>query len=232
MTDHKALRSIPKSFTLREASDILDKTKLLLAPSLPGCTPRRFDYPIFNGWSHIELCFASSGPIVPKLLLSPDSYLCIATLFFGYSSFLRDKMNVGYEFSGPNIYTGERLDAGPEAIAAIVKKRLAAFDLSGAVAAGTPERILADQPRTDISEDLLELSLCAIYLRKYQEAQTLLQDCVQSAEQDGRPRYLRAGNTGKIYLAKLSADADALRETLIATMNEHWSHFKVVEAER
>ncbi len=106
MTDHKDLSPIPASFTLREASDILDKAKLLLAPALPGCTLRRFDYPIFDGWSHIELCFASSGPIVPKIMLSPDRYMCLGVAFFGYSSFLREKMNVGYEFNGPSIYSG------------------------------------------------------------------------------------------------------------------------------
>ncbi len=225
MTDRKAPNSIPDSFTLHEASDIMDKTKLLLAPSLPGCTLRRFDYPIFDGWSPIELCFASNGPIVPKLVLSPDSYLCIATLYFGYSSFLRDKMNVGFEFKGPDVYAGERLDAGPKAIAAMVRKRLADFDLAGAIAAGTPERILADQPRTDISEDLLELGLCAIYLREYAEARTLLHDCVRHAEKIGRPRYLRAAERANTYLARLDADANALRDTSIATMSEHWSHF-------
>ncbi len=123
---------------------------------------------------------------------------------------------------------GERLDAGPEAIAEAVQKRLADFDLAGAVAAGTPERILADQPRTDISEDLLELSLCAIYQGEYDEARTLLQDCVIHAERIKRPRYLLAADKAKTYRAELDANADALRETLIATMNEHWSHFKVV----
>lgn len=222
--------SLPKSFTLLEASDILDRAKILLEPALPGCTLRRFDYPLLDGWSHLEACFADGGPILPKLLLSPDSYLCMATLFFGYSVMLRDKMNVGFEFGGPNIYKSCRLDAGPEAIAAMVQERLAEFDLPGMIAAGTAERILSDQPRNDIPEDLLELSLCAVYLGNYEEAQTLLQDCVRYAAKDGRPRYLRAGAKGDAYLSKLTADPDALREELTATMNDNWSHFKIVQA--
>lgn len=229
MTHSDPKTSPARSRSLRETSDILDRAKILLAPTLSGCTLRRFDYPLFDGWSHIELCFANDGPIVPKLVLSPDARCFLAMSFFGYSSFLADRMNVGFEFRGPEAYAVELLDAGPEAIAAKVKDRLKDFDLAGAVAAGTPERILTDQPRNDIPEDLLELSLCAAYLEKYHEARTLLQDCIRYAEADRRPRYLRAGSKGETYLAKLNEDADALRATLIATMNKHWSHFKVVE---
>jgi hypothetical protein len=229
MTNTSGLPPIPDSFSLRETSEILDRVKLLLAPTLPGCTLRRFDYPIFDGWSHLELCFADCGPIVPKFVLSPDSYYCITMLYFGYSLFLRDRMNVGFEFPGPDAYCGERHDAGPEAIAAVVRKRLATFDLAAAIAGGTAERIWAKRPMNDFPNELLELSLCGIYLGEYREAQALLQNCLRYAAEDGRALYVKAAAKAEAYLAKLTADPDALRQELIATMDNNWSHFKTVK---
>jgi len=221
--------SIPESYTPRETSDILDQVKRLLAPTLPGCTMRRFDYPIFDGWSHIELCFTGEGPIVPKLIQSPDGYYCIGMPVFGYSSMLQEKMNVGAEFRGPSLAGGERLDKGPAAIAAAIHKSLAKFDLAAAVAAGTAERIWADQPRNQDPRQLFELSLLGIYLRKYQEARELLQDCITLAAQYDQPGFAQVSEKAGPYLSKVTADAEALRATLIATMNDHWSHFKAVD---
>ena len=228
MTDFTPTFSIPESYTPRETSDILDRVKRLLAPTLPGCTMRRFDYPIFDGWSHIELCFADRGPIVPKLILSPDKYYCIAMPIFGYSSMLQEKMNVGAEFRGPPLAGGERLDKGAEAIATAIQKSLLRLDLAAAVAAGTAERIWAGQPRNQDPGQLLELSLLGIYLRKYQEAQELLQDCITLAAQYDQPGFALVSEKAGLTLSKLTADADVLHAALIATMNDHWSHFKVV----
>jgi hypothetical protein len=229
MTDFTPTYSIPESYTLRETSDILDQAKRLLAPTLPGCVMRRFDYPIFDGWSHIELCFADQGPIVPKLILSPDSYYCIAISVFGYSSMLRETMNVGAEFRGPSLAGGERLDKGPEAIAVAIQKGLSKFDLAAAVAGGTADRIWADQPRNQDPSQLLELSLLGIYLGKYLEAQELLHDCITLAAQYDQPGFAQVSEKAGPYLSKVTADGEALRATLIATMNDHWSHFKVVD---
>lgn len=230
MTDIGERPSSPDSFSPREASDILDHVKLLLAPTLPGCTLRRFDYPIFDGWSPIELSFAENGPLPPKLVLSPDGYYCVVMLFFGYSLFLRDEMKVGFEFGGPEVHAWERLDSGPEVIAAAVQKRLADFDLAAAIAAGTVERMWTDQPRDYNLTRRLDLSLCGIYLGEDKEAQNLLRDCLRdAAEGDDDLRYVRFGAKCETYLAKLTADPDALRRELLATMDNNWSHFKVVD---
>jgi hypothetical protein len=229
MTDRTPITSLPESYSPREASDILDRVKRLVAPNLPGCTPRRFDYPIFGGWSHIELCFADRGPLVPKLIVSPDGYYCISSAVFGYSSMLREKMNAGAEFVGPYLGGLERLDAGPDAIAAKVFERLRTFDLPAAIAAGTPERIWADQQRAHVAPQLLELSLCGIYLRHYEDARSLLRDCIRFATQYDQPGFAAAGQKADVYLAKLSAGPEALRDTLVGRMADHWSHFKVVD---
>jgi hypothetical protein len=229
MTDYTPVTSLPESYTPRETSDILDRVKMLVAPKLPGCTPRRFDYPIFDGWSHIELCFSDPGPIVPKLIISPDGYYCISSASFAYSSMLRGKMNVGAEFLRSLMGGAERLDAGPEAIARKVLEAVEAFDLTGAIAAGTVERIWADQPRSQIPPHLLELALCGIYLRAYRDAGALLRDCGRFAAQYGWPGFTAAGQKADAYLAKLSADPEALRDELVTTMEGHWSHFKVVD---
>ena len=229
MTDYTPVTSLPESYTLREASNILDRAKMIAAPKLPGCTLRRFDYPIFNGWSHIELCFADRGPLVPKLIISPDGYYCVSSAVFGYSSMLREEMNVGAEFIRSYMGGLERLDAGPDAIAAKVLELIKTFDLPAAVAAGTPERIWTDQPRGHIAPQLLELSLCGIYLGHYEEAHALLRDCIRFATLYDQPGFAAAGQKADAYMAKLSADPEALRGTLVATMENHWSHFKVTE---
>lgn len=230
MTSTDGLPPIPGSFSPREASDILDRAKRLIAPTLPGCTLRRFDYPIFDGWSPLELCFGDSGPIVPKFVISPDGYFCVAMLSFGYSLFLRDEMRVGFEFRGPRVHAWQRLDAGPEAIAAAVQTGLAKFDLAAAIGGGTIERMWATHPESDNLTQRLDHSLCGIYLGKYAEAQSLLKDCQEEAAKgDDDPRYASFAARCKTYLAKLSDDPAALRLELIATMNKNWSHFKIVD---
>ncbi len=229
MTDYTPVTSIPASYTPREASDILDRVKILVSPKLPGCTPRRFDNPVAGSWSHIELCFGIEGPIFPKLIVSPDGYYCISSAVFGYSSMLQERTNIGAEFVRSYIGGLERLDAGPDAIAAKVIERIAAFDLPAAVAAGTPERIWADQTRDHVAPHLLQLCLCGVYLRHYQEARIMLNDCIRFAKQYDQPGFAQAGQKAGAYLSKLSADPDALRDELVATMEDHWSHFKAVK---
>jgi hypothetical protein len=221
---------IPDDFSPRKTSDILDRVKLLIAPAIPGCTLRRFDYPIFDGWSPIELCLDDGGPLPRKLCLSPDSYYCMGIMLFGGSLFLRDTMNAGLEFMGGGLNAMARLDSGPAAIAEVFLKRLASFDLASAMASMTIERKWADRSPSNLPNRSLSLGLCGVYLGEYNEAESVLRDCVTSArEVDDSPEHARFAAKSEAYLTKLTENADSLRRELIATMETNWSHFKPID---
>jgi hypothetical protein len=133
-------------------------------------------------------------------------------------------------FRGPQVHAWQRLDAGPEAIAAAVQTGLAKFDLAAAIGGGTIERMWATQPESYNLTQRLDHSLCGIYLGKYAEAQSLLKNCQEEAAKgDDDSRYASFAARCKTYLAKLIDDPAALRLELIATMNKNWSHFKIVD---
>jgi len=228
MNGSNPMSSIPASFDQQTCIEILNRTKLLLTPMLPGCTARRYDFPLFENYSPIELCFADRGPIVPKLVLTPVGYCSSLAAAVDYASMLRDARNLGIAFSGGKVAVSARFDSGSEAMVSALHAAIAEVDFAEMIAAGSIERILAEHPRYPAPWPNLHLALCAVYQGRDQEARGLLQDSLRYAREDGRPGYANVIAEAEAYLTKLEADADALRQELISTMDSNWSHFKTV----
>jgi hypothetical protein len=74
------------------------------------------------------------------------------------------------------------------------------------------------------------LALCGVYLRKFEEADQLLELCLTQAKTDGWPNSPKKIAEVETYQQKLRADPEGLRQELIGVMNSNWSHFKVVNA--
>jgi len=218
------------SFDPATELEIGDRGKILLAKMLPGCTARRFDLPDAPGdyWD-VQLCFADQTPIVPQISVwhRPPYYMSIA-LYATYSVMLQDPRVMHHDFLGPRITMAVPLDIGPEAIAARLFEAVAKFDLAGMIAAGSIERIFAEQPRYEVPWPNLGLAICAIYLGRDDEARELLQNALKYADQKGREYYGTLAPQAETYLSKLNADADLLRQELHETMNYNWSHFKPI----
>lgn len=221
----------PRSFDDRAALTIVDRGKLLLAPMLPGCVARRYDFPLYGDYSPVQLCFADSGPIVPTLDLNPSKYNTHAVPQIYYRSLLDDPRNLGALFWVEDKIRGfPRLDSGPQGIAAAVREAISKIDFAAIIAAGSIERILAESPRLSVPWPNFHLALCAIHLGRDQEAHGLLEDSIRYAKEDGRAAYAKVIAEAEAYLMKLESDADALRQELVAIMESNWSHFKIVEA--
>ena len=116
-------------------------------------------------------------------------------------------------------------------MAAKLLEMVQSVDLAKLVAAGSVERIFADPPPSRDSWTSLRLALCGVYLKEFERADALLQDCLTEVTQDDRPNFADGIAKTKLYRRKLNADPEALRQELIATMNNNWSHFKVVKSD-
>ncbi len=221
---------LPRSFEPRVAREILDNTQLILASMIPGCTPRRYDFPTEPlDYSPIELCFADGEPIVPILCLGSNPPNCSrVVLNLHYKSLLRDPRDLGTFFSGYKFRVFGRLESGPDVIAAELHSAIAKTDLAGMIAAGAIDRLLAERPRIPVPWPNFQLAQCAIYLAQYDEARELLQDAQQYAQAYRWSNY--AGLVGVIqtYLAGLASNPSALRQALVEIMTYNWSHFKEV----
>jgi hypothetical protein len=219
-----------KSYDQTTALEILDQAKIILAKMLPGCAPRRFDLPDAPyGYWPVEPCFSSHGPIVPTLILTTSPpYYHLGQLYLVYRSMMRDPHDLGVSFTGPLIQGAFPLYIGPRAIADQLFDAIAKVDLAALVAAGAIERILVEQAPSPVPWPNLDLAVCAVYLGKYEEARELLQKALATADEKGRQYYGTLGPQAELYLSKLSADPDRLRQELIATVQFNWSHFPVV----
>jgi hypothetical protein len=212
------------------ALEICDQAKIILADMLPGCAARRFDLPNApNDYWWVEPCFVDRGPIVPRLsLASNPHYYTTVRLYVTYGLMLRDPRELVQGFYGPRIIMGVPLEIGPAAIADNLYDALVKADYTAMLAAGTIERILAKESKSPAPWTGLELSLCAIYLGQYGEAQKLLLNSLEYADQKGRQYYGKLGPYAETYLSRLRSDPDRLRQDLLETMEYNWSHFKIV----
>jgi hypothetical protein len=231
MIDKSLLSPLPTVFGPRAACDIVDRAKVTLASLLPGCTARRYDMPThYEDYRPVDLCFGGQGPIVPKLGFKCSKYYDWISPVFYYVLMLRSPQALGTTFGGLSSFPGNiRLHAGPQAIASTVSETLAKFDFAGLIAGGTVERILADEPRVPVPGPNFNLALCAVYLGKNEEANQLLNDDIESAKKDGRAAFADLIVEAETCITKLGADPMMLRQELIATMNDNWSHFKIVD---
>jgi hypothetical protein len=205
-----------------------DNACVLAASRLPGCAARRFDFPAGTArYRTIRLCFASGGPIVPSIGFNYTRYLSGAGVLFFYTSMLQDQAGLTGSFSGGNVPGYVLLEAGPGGMATKLLEMVQSVDLAKLVAAGSVERIFNDPPPFRDSWTSMRLALCGVYLREFERADALLQDCLTEVTQDDRPNFADGIAKTKLYRRKLNADPEALRQELIATMNNNWSHFKV-----
>jgi hypothetical protein len=207
-----------------------DEAFILTARHLSGCTARRFDLPIVpGGYQGVRLCFAESGPIIPSIIFRYFKYLGGAGATFFYTFMLEDQARPVGGFFGQALRGSVELKSGPEGMSAKLLEMVQSVDLAKLVAAGSIERIFADPPPFRDSWTFRRLALCGVYLREFERADALLQDCLTEVTQDDRPNFAEGIAQTKLYLRKLNADPEALRQELIATMNNNWAHFKVAE---
>jgi hypothetical protein len=134
-------------------------------------------------------------------------------------------------FFGEALRGSVELKSGPAGMATKLLEMAQSVDLAKLVAAGSVERIFADPPSFRDFWTSLRLALCGVYLREFERADTLLQDCLTEVTQDDRPNFAEGIARTKLYQRKLNDDPEALRQELIATMNNNWSHFKVANNE-
>ena len=209
-----------------------DEAFILAAPHLPGCTARRFDLPIVSGgYRGVLLCFADDGPIVPSIYLRYFKYLSGAGASFFYNFMLQDQAGIVGGFSGEALGGSVELKSGPEGMATKLLEMVQSVDLAKLVAAGSVEQIFADPPPSRDSWTSLRLALCGVYLKEFDRADALLKECLTEVTRDDRPNFAEGIAKTKLYRRKLNADPEALRQELIATMNNNWAHFKVVNNE-
>ncbi len=228
MIDLSTWTTAPKSFDPPIAFEILDQVSVTLASRLPDCTARRYDSPIFEGYSPVELCFTNSGPVVPKLSLFHGKYYSLVLPDFYYSLMLRDFRDFGATLPGPALKGSTRLDTGVESIVSTLHDLLIGFDFLGLIAAANPARILSDKSRQPTPRSNFNLAVCAIYEREYEKADSLLIDCLKGAREDYGPTHTALISEAERYRTELEIDARALNQELIATMNNNWAHFKIV----
>jgi hypothetical protein len=209
-----------------------DEAFILAAPRLAGCTARRFDLPIVSGgYQGVCLCFADSGPIVPTITFRYFRYLSGAGASFSYNFMLEDQAGVVGGFFGEALRGSVELESGPRGMATKLLEMVQSVDLAKLVGAGSVERIFADPPPSRDSWTSLRLALCGVYLKEFERADALLQKCLTEVTRDDRPNFAEGIAKTKLYRRKLNADPEALRQELIATMNNNWLHFKVVNNE-
>jgi hypothetical protein len=209
-----------------------DSACVLAASRLPGCTARRFDFPVGAArYRTVRLCFASGGPIVPSIGLNYTRYLSAAGARFFYTCMLQDQAGLTGGFSGEALRGSVELKSGPGGMATKLLEMVQSIDLIKLIAAGSVERIFADPPPSRDSWTSLRLALCGVYLKEFERADALLRDCLTEVTQDDRPNFAEGIAKTKLYRRKLNADPEALRQELIATMNNNWSHFKIVTNE-
>jgi hypothetical protein len=209
-----------------------DNACVLAASRLPDCTARRFDFPAGAArYRTVRLCFASNGPLVPSIGFNYTRYLSGAGARFFYTLMLQDQAGLTGGFSGGKVPGYVLLESGPVAMAVKLHEMIEGIDLAKLVAAGSVERIFADPPPFRDSWTSLRLALCRVYLKEFERADALLQDCLTEVTQDDRPNFAEGIAKTKLYQRKLNADPEALRQELIATMNNNWSHFKVVKSD-
>jgi hypothetical protein len=209
-----------------------DEALILAAPRLSGCDARRFDFPIVSGgYRGVRLCFANNGPIFPSISFRYHKYLDGAGAIFFYNFMLQDQAGLVGGFFGAALRGSVELKSGPMGMATKLLEMVQSVDLAKLVAAGSVERIFADPPPSRDSWTSLRLALCGVYLKEFERADVLLQDCLTEVTQDDRPNFAKGIAKTKLYRRKLNADPEALRQELIATMNNNWSHFKAVTNE-
>lgn len=146
-----------------------------------------------------------------------------------YFSMLEDRRSRMIDFPGPNIPGSLHLNESSEALASKLDEMIKAVDFAGMVAAGTIEHIFAAKPDYPAPWVHRSLALCGVYLMKFKEADQLLDLCLTQAKMDGRSNFSEGIARAETYQQKLRADPEALRRELIATMNENWVHFKVID---
>jgi hypothetical protein len=228
----------PRIFEPDEAQAIAEQAQLILARMIPECTARRYQPSVrTDGWQTL-LCFAGSGPIVPILPIGPSQYGELARARFWYGLTLwKDGIRRGPTFpyvlgafSGPNLKGSFRLDSGPQAIAEAVYEALGAYDLNAIIAAATPERVLKTFPSQPQVWQRFMYALCAIYLRRFEDAGLLL-DAYLDGNDDTERGWIWADmfNDATAYSRALKSDPESVRESLIEVMNSNWSHLNIVD---
>jgi hypothetical protein len=204
---------------------------IIAASRLLGCTTRRYTFPNNSNYWLVQLCFANSGPIVPAIGLNYGKYLGGAGAHFFYDCMLQNQAELPGAFFGGKVPGYIPLDTEPEAMAEKLYGMIQNTDLARLVSAGSIERIFADPPPYTDSWTDLRRALCGIYLGEFERAEKYLQDCLTEVTQGDRPNFAAGIAKTKLYRRKLNADPEALRQELIATMNNNWSHFKIVNNE-
>jgi hypothetical protein len=215
----------------RAAYEKGNRACIITASRLLGCTARRYDFPDDPNYWLVQLCFADRGPIAPAIGLNYGKYLGGVGARFFYDCMLQNQANLPGAFFGAKVPGYIPLDIGPEAMAEKLYGMIENVDLAKLVAAGSIERIFADPPQHPDSWTDLRRALCGIYLREFEQADKLLQNCLIEVRKDDRPNFARDIAETELYRSKLNANPEALRQELIATMNNNWSHFKVVNNE-
>jgi hypothetical protein len=239
MSDRPAAPEERDPMDLDAAYETLERAQIMLAPMIPGCAARRYEPPVRAGGSQILLCFAENGPIAPILTVSPMKYGTLGQAHFWYGLALwKDGLRQGFTFpyvmgyfSGPYLKGLVALGDGPEAIAEAIRAALDPYDIRAIIAAGTPERMLASRlPHSHVWQCFM-LALCAIYSRRYDEAEALLRDYFAQSDDNERgwiwkDMFVEA----KAYSKALKSNPEAVRDRLIAIMHGNWARLKVVAA--
>jgi hypothetical protein len=206
---------------------IADKVSMLMAPQLTNCLPRRFDIStsLIPRWP-IELWFAQSGPIVPKILTQTSTGSIYFELYYGLM--FRDRL----DFLTTEIYDCKALEyisleRRPEAIAEAAIQGFRNIDLAEFVARGTPDGVLKSRPLRDFALICLQLAECALYAGRDDEAARLLHDTIHYAAKDSLNRYADLAAEAQSYLSRLDSDAAAIRKELALKVDYSWSHFSI-----
>jgi hypothetical protein len=223
-TDVSKWPFFPKNPELDKANQIADQVNILAAPMLPGCMARRYDFAIYNNYSPVDICFSDRGPVVPKLGLGYGKYYSLALPDIYYKSMLRDARKLGGIFPATGFGGADRLDSGPEKIAAMLAEVAAEYEFPAMLAEGTPERLIAKHSNQGDPWSSFFTAEYSAYLGRTQDAREMLQTSIKVAREHGRASLIAEAEE---HLVKL--DSGTLRDELIATMEYNWLHYKVLD---